>query len=253
MEDPLDRVEASGSRISEEGAIIAAWDAVDEANPWLHEANPWPLADQIRRILGEDGELDSSFFEEIWTSGRRGGGETRRDRRDRPVTLDYQDSGFAIQDCCFAFQDRGFAELGGVEAVLFSQGHGWSHDCRPYPASVAPGTSYAARWLQEPLDEPRPCRTNEELPGDPAASAETASDHTMFSSMQCQRACELLRVSQHSTEAQIKAAYRRMAGQWHPDRLGQRGEDARAVATQQMAAINEAYGYLRTHLPTACC
>lgn len=246
MEDRLDRVEASGSGISEEGAIIAAWDPIDEANSW-------PLADQIRRLLGEDSELESSFFEEIWTSGQRDGGESRRDRRDRPVTLDVQDSGFAYQDCGFAFQDRGFADPGGVESVLFSQERRWRHDCRSYTAFVAPGTSYTASWLQEPIEEHQQCRTNEELPGDSAASAETASDHTMFSSKQCQRACELLRVNQHSTEAQIKAAYRRMAGQWHPDRLEQRGEDARAVATQQMAAINEAYGYLRTHLPAACC
>lgn len=71
--------------------------------------------------------------------------------------------------------------------------------------------------------------------------------------MQYQRACELLSVSKYSTELQIKAAYRRMAGQWHPDRLERGSEEVREFATKQMAAINEAYRYLRGHPPMASC
>jgi hypothetical protein len=232
MEDQFDSAGGSRSAISEEGATTTAWNPIDEANPW-------PLAGQIRQLLGENCELNPAFFEEIWTSGRHAATESRRNRRDRPATLDFQ-------DCCFA-------ELSGVENFLFSQECDWSQDCHPYAPSVVPSASYAAGWLREPVEEPQESKLNPDLPGDSAAPEKSSRDHTMFCSMQCQCACELLRVSQHSTEAQIKAAYRRMAGQWHPDRLERRSEEVRALATQQMAAINEAYCYLRTHPPTACC
>jgi curved DNA-binding protein CbpA len=37
-----------------------------------------------------------------------------------------------------------------------------------------------------------------------------------------------------------------MASQWHPDRLERGSEHARRMATDQMAAINEAYSLLRS-------
>jgi curved DNA-binding protein CbpA len=62
-----------------------------------------------------------------------------------------------------------------------------------------------------------------------------------------QSARELLGVNENCTRAQIKAAYRRMASQWHPDRLECTTEQVRRLATAQMAAINEAY-----HLLSSC-
>jgi curved DNA-binding protein CbpA len=59
-------------------------------------------------------------------------------------------------------------------------------------------------------------------------------------------ACRLLGVAANSTHDQLKSAYRRMVSQWHPDRLGPATDDARQRATDQMAAINEAYRLLRT-------
>ncbi len=67
------------------------------------------------------------------------------------------------------------------------------------------------------------------------------------------RAYELLSVSENSTVTQIRAAYRRMVSEWHPDRLEQSGERVRAFATKQMAAINEAYHLLRELSPVATC
>jgi curved DNA-binding protein CbpA len=43
-----------------------------------------------------------------------------------------------------------------------------------------------------------------------------------------------------------------MASQWHPDRLQSRTEEMRRFATDQMAAINEAYSVLRNGLPQEC-
>jgi DnaJ-class molecular chaperone len=56
-------------------------------------------------------------------------------------------------------------------------------------------------------------------------------------------------VAENSSRKEIKAAYRRMVGQWHPDRLECRAEDVRQLATRQMASINEAYRLLCSSLP----
>jgi DnaJ like chaperone protein len=63
------------------------------------------------------------------------------------------------------------------------------------------------------------------------------------------RAYLLLGVTETSTQRQIKAAYRQMVSQWHPDRLELRTEEVRQLATERMAAINEAYRLLRSDLP----
>ena len=62
------------------------------------------------------------------------------------------------------------------------------------------------------------------------------------------RACQLLGVTATSTQKQIKAAYRRKVSQWHPDRLENRTNEVRQLATKQMAMINEAYRLLRNGL-----
>jgi curved DNA-binding protein CbpA len=64
-----------------------------------------------------------------------------------------------------------------------------------------------------------------------------------------QHACRLFGVSANTTLEQLRSAYRRMVTQCHPDRLGPATEEAHQRATDQMAAINEAYRLLRTHLP----
>jgi DnaJ-domain-containing protein 1 len=54
----------------------------------------------------------------------------------------------------------------------------------------------------------------------------------------------LLGVTAGSTRDQIKAAYRQLAGRHHPDRHAAQGDGERRVATERMAAINEAYRLL---------
>ncbi len=57
-------------------------------------------------------------------------------------------------------------------------------------------------------------------------------------------ACRLLGVAATSTREQIKAAYRKMAGRYHPDRLETAGSVDPQLATDRMASINEAYRLL---------
>jgi curved DNA-binding protein CbpA len=59
------------------------------------------------------------------------------------------------------------------------------------------------------------------------------------------RARRVLGLSAESTREQVRAAYRKMAGEWHPDRVAGRAEEVRQAATALMAEINEAYRVLR--------
>jgi DnaJ-class molecular chaperone len=59
------------------------------------------------------------------------------------------------------------------------------------------------------------------------------------------RACRLLGVTEDSSPRQIKAAYKRLATEWHPDRVERLTEEARQLANMRMTALNEAYRLLR--------
>jgi hypothetical protein len=232
MEDQFYSADESRSAGGEHGATTPAW------NP-IEQASPWPLASQIRQLLGEDCELDSAFFEESWTSGLHAAVESRQDRRVRPSIPN-------LQSCTFA-------ELSGVGTFLFSQADAGSRDGSPFIPSAAPTASYTARWLREPLEESYTRAPDQASPADAAASGEDGKDQATHRPMKCQSAYELLKVNRYSTESQIKAAYRRMVGQWHPDRLERKSEEVREFATNQTAAINEAYHLLRDHSSMAFC
>jgi hypothetical protein len=232
MADPFYGLWESRSAGSEEGATNVDWDSIESADSW-------PLASQIRQLLGEDCAIDSTFFEEIWTSGQPAAVESYRKPRNRDAAID--------------FQRYTFAELSGLGNFLFTQESTCPQNGRPCAPSVMPSASYAASWLQEPLEYSQELTSDQASAVGSAASAEGARDHGVSCSTQYQRACELLSVSTYSTEAQIKAGYRRMAGEWHPDRLERGSEETRALATKQMTAINEAYCYLRSYSPMAFC
>jgi hypothetical protein len=53
-----------------------------------------------------------------------------------------------------------------------------------------------------------------------------------------------LGVSTGATEAEIKAAYRRLVSEWHPDRLNNMAKELRDIATERLKTINQAYELL---------
>ncbi len=55
---------------------------------------------------------------------------------------------------------------------------------------------------------------------------------------------EVLGLSEGASREEIKAAYRRLAKQYHPDRLTSLGEEFRVIAEQKMKRINAAYEIL---------
>jgi len=68
-------------------------------------------------------------------------------------------------------------------------------------------------------------------------------------------ACRVLGVAAASSREQIRAAYRKMASRYHPDRqdrLVRSGAREQKLATDRMAAVNEAYRVLCTGLAARC-
>ena len=52
---------------------------------------------------------------------------------------------------------------------------------------------------------------------------------------------QVLGVDRNATKEEIKTAYRRLAGQYHPDRVSHLGEEFRVLAEQKFKEIQEAY------------
>jgi hypothetical protein len=88
----------------------------------------------------------------------------------------------------------------------------------------------------------------ERVPRQNAALHEAESFAQPWDNMTVGRAHQLLGTTTTSSREQIRSAYRRKVSEWHPDRLQYVSEAGRECATQQMAAINEAYRLLRTVL-----
>jgi DnaJ domain len=210
----------------------------EPAEALLGSASPSCLANQICELLGEDCELEASFLEENWASGRpvtsRKGGR-KRDQAAEHV------GGVA------------FAQLNTLGSYFVSQAHGLMADGPAYAYPASSTNPYAAVCLRDPLEEFASRAEDQASLHDSTGYKKHAYDTETLGSMTYQRACELLSVSQDSTVTQIRAAYRRMVGEWHPDRLEQSSERVRAFATKQMAAINEAYHLLRDLSPSSAC
>jgi DnaJ like chaperone protein len=59
---------------------------------------------------------------------------------------------------------------------------------------------------------------------------------------------ELLELSEGATRKEIKRAYRRLAGDYHPDKVANLPKGFQEFATQRMRHLNEAYEALLSHL-----
>lgn len=76
--------------------------------------------------------------------------------------------------------------------------------------------------------------------GDPSQSTPKTKSRV------CSRAdaLEILGLSPHASEAEIRAAYRRLVSEWHPDRLNNMAKELRDIATERVKSINQAYEVL---------
>jgi DnaJ-domain-containing protein 1 len=198
----------------------------------------WGFAEEMRLRMGDEFEPDAQFMEESWTLGVAAAAENWRARRQGGAERERQ--------------SQAFREMDSVGARAFAQASEWYAAMRR-SASGAAGSEIAERemvdesnaaqrraaWLQRCAEEPFGGWQAEE----PVAN-ETTSD--AGEGMTLGRAMRLLGLTAASTREQVRAAYRRMAGEWHPDRVAGRAEAVRQAATEQMAEINEAYRLLRS-------
>jgi hypothetical protein len=215
----VDRGPGSTTRESQE-----AIPAIESNRP----ENNWEFVNDIQRLLGDDAEPDTLFFVESWTRGvpaavenwqKRRQVRTGRERQRRVFPkLDSLGTQSAVQQCELSPE---FATSSSADAKTGRFSTGWSqHSFEESPPQF------------QALQEWTPF------------TAESDGSQGPIHPMSQLRACQLLGVAATSTRRQIKAAYRRVVNQIHPDRLEHRTEGVRRLANDQMAQINEAYRML---------
>lgn len=179
----------------------------------------------MEQLLGEESEPDSAFFVESWTVGVAAATENLLQRRQEQKSRTPWSSDF--------FSSNGF-----VPCVLIEDcaGEEEAPDAMK-PLHRAMTASYVDRWPSVAVD-PRPTEPQPEMECAEVSGAGISLPLTV------QEARRLLGLVAGCTREQIKIAYRRMASRYHPDRLGQKTEQERHIATERMISINEAYRLL---------
>jgi DnaJ-domain-containing protein 1 len=217
----------SCSRSQESSAAIPAFES-DES------VRNCQLVDDLRPIVGDDAEPDPLFFVECWTSGTSTAATNFQQRRQKQA--DYERSSHAFRD------------LSSSRVLSFSQQCDMEAKALSAAEAAANAGRYYADWSRQDSEEPVARTQNQNSQASERSAESYENRQETIQSMTLQRACRLLGVTATSTREQIKTAYRQMASEWHPDRLECRTKQDLRVATEQMAAINEAYHLLRSCL-----
>jgi DnaJ domain len=211
------------------------------------------FAEQLRQRMGEEFQPDTRFMEETWTMGIDAAAENWRTRRQGQAERERQSQAFREMDSvgaqAFAQASAWYAQMRGAgTTTAIVERSGEAHDLLE-----ATDARSRAEWLQRCAEDPfggwRPREeSTDEIDDDPDAQADAQPEQPEPHSMTAARAMRLLGLTAASTREQMRAAYRRMAGEFHPDRVAGRAESIRQAATDQMAEINEAYRVLRAAL-----
>ncbi len=259
-----------------EGQPCEFWDAPAASG------QPAQFAGQVQQLLGPDCDLDPLFLEESWTVGVSAAVASFQRRQQARVERERQSHAFRELDGFAAInflqlKERPtkslLADRAGAVASSYGAGRPQSARAsaphatdRPAPASTPPAwtpPSWTPRhwspldrtshsWIPQgwsPLDEnPQAPQPDEPCadPGDPGRQA-----FQPIQPLTPSLARQLLGVAADSAPEQIRSAYRRMVGQWHPDRLQFMTEEVRQIATDRMAEINAAYRLLRNSCQSA--
>lgn len=192
-------------RAAQRGAAAAQPSATESGSPFLA---------QVGQALGEETEPDAEFFVDSWTVGVAEASENFQRRNKEHKTREHELPQWAA----------------------FSTFPPFFH--LTVEASPDAASQLRESRAQEYLTADRRSPADNEWDDWGADQPETASPLTVES------ACRILGVTATSTREQIRAAYRKMAGRYHPDRLAQAGPREQKLASDRMASINEAYRLL---------
>jgi DnaJ-domain-containing protein 1 len=195
---------------------------------------PSQLVIEIQRLLGTDSEPDSLFFVESWSIG--GPAAVRNFQRRRQEQAHWERDANALNYNCDP-RTLWFMELREMNARLHFSAPAETIEEWPDTFSAQHSPELTAACQHDPA--PQECGT---------FADEWDSTQNTARPMTQSGARKLLGVNATSTLGEIKAAYRHLASQWHPDRLERTTEDMRRVATEKMVAINAAYRLLRSSL-----
>jgi DnaJ-domain-containing protein 1 len=194
-------------------------DAIPAIEP-NQPGNRWEFVNDVQGLLGDNADPDPLFFVESWTQGTPAAVKNWQKRRQQQNSSERQLR--VLPE---------FDSLGIQSAARQSE-------------SGAGNGSYGTGWSRQSFkNSPLPSQ----FPTSPEwapSSVESDGSQAVVRPMSQLRACQLLGVTATSTRAQIKAAYRRLVNQSHPDRLERKTEGARRLANDRMAEINEAYRIL---------
>lgn len=211
---------------------------------WTAPERAWPFLAQMEQVLGPDSEPDPAFFIESWTLGVAAATESflqrqqEQKKREQKKREEWEPSFSALDS---------FPPFFSIEEYEHEE-HEPAHDA---PLAHAPAATLTERALAADTPLLREDRSATPQNAEPPAAAALEEAFAEYATCQqsarpltLQAAHRLLGVTATSTREQIRAAYRQMAGRYHPDRLGRRSEQERHLANQRMISINEAYRLL---------
>lgn len=183
-----------------------------------------PFLTDIEQVLGEETEPDAEFFVDSWTMGVAEASENFLRRKKQQKSRVHDLPQWAAVST-FSFPP--FFDSAAVASPETTQPLR-----KPSTAQHSMADSIVD-WQSPGNDEWDNWREDE---------AESANPLTVES------ACRILGVTTASSREQIRAAYRKMATRYHPDRLAQAATRDQKLASDHMASINEAYRLLCAEL-----
>jgi DnaJ-domain-containing protein 1 len=218
-------------------------------------AQPSRFFTEVQQLFGDD--PDPLFLEESWALGIPAAVENLHHRRQHHAERERQ--------------NRAFRELGCLGAVTFVEDREKAIESLLADRAASVASRYDANWSQRSSMEETPAsawaphdwspedRAQQSwipegwMPAGVPPQVETAQRAELSAAIPDvdlteSRARQILNVTEGSSREEIRSAYRRMVGQWHPDRLQHATDRERHHATQQMATLNEAYRMLCTAL-----